>query len=328
MAVVYIREQGSFLRKKGERIAVTKSSQTIFEFPIINVENIVIVGSVQMSSQVLQMLMNAGIDISYMTLNGKFIGRSQSDNSKNIFLRLAQYDFYHDKEKRFDVAKRIVKNKIANQTAIIKNYRWAGKAYDYLNDIKSLEENLKRVDSQRDVNSLMGIEGISSSIYFNAYGQMFTDDIAFDGRNRRPPRDPVNALLSLTYSFLTNDVSMALEAEAFEMYLGYLHGIRYGRKSLALDIVEEFRQPVADRLVLYLFNKRMISSYDFEEETKDGVFLTQDGFKKFCTAYEKWMNNCDEDKDFHKIIKEQARCLKRAVQNGEEYCPYQWKSGV
>ena len=123
MAVVYIREQGSFLRNKGERIAVTKSSQTIFEFPIINVENIVIVGSVQMSSQVLQMLMNAGIDISYMTLNGKFIGRSQSDNSKNIFLRLAQYDFYHDKEKRFDVAKRIVKNKIANQTAIIKNYR-------------------------------------------------------------------------------------------------------------------------------------------------------------------------------------------------------------
>lgn len=326
MSVIYIREQGSYLRKKGQRIAVTKDAQVLFEFPILNIDNIVIMGNIQISSQVLHLLMNAGIDISYMTLNGKFIGRSYSDNSKNIFLRLAQYDFYQDRERRFKVAKSIVKNKIDNQIGMIKNYRWGDGNYDWKETVKMLEANLQCADEKADINSLMGIEGISSSIYFKSYGKMFKDDLHFNGRNRRPPKDPVNALLSLSYSFLTNDIVMALEAEAFDTYLGFLHGVRYGRKSLALDIVEEFRQPAADRLVLYLFNKRIISDYDFEEESNDGVFLTQDGFKKFCCSYEKWMNDDRvAEKSFHKIIKEQVRILKKAIQTSDTYNPYKWK---
>ena len=119
----------------------------------------------------------------------------------------------------------------------------------------------------------------------------------------------------------------ALDAESFETYLGFLHGIRYGRKSLALDMIEEFRQPAVDRLVLLLFNKRMIGKYDFEFPEEGGVILNEDGFRKFCTEYERWMNGKNStsgEKSFRSQIQKQVAGLKKAISKGEEYSPYQW----
>ena len=192
--------------------------------------------------------------------------------------------------------------------------------------LAELERLTERAAAAQTSNELMGIEGRASSVYFHVYGAMFHgDDFArFRGRNRRPPRDPVNAIISLGYTFLTNEVSAALEAESFEMYMGFLHGIRYGRKSLPLDMVEEFRQPVVDRMTLRLFNKRMLQEFDFTEE--DGaVMLTEDGFKKFCREFERWMSDpaCVGDGPcYRSLIRGQAARLGRAVQHGEEYEPY------
>ncbi len=173
----------------------------------------------------------------------------------------------------------------------------------------------------------MGVEGICSAIYFRAYGHMFRCKIEFHGRNRRPPKDPINVMLSLTYTFLTKEVAAVLEAESFETYLGFLHGIRYGRKSLALDLVEEFRQPVADRLVLRLFNKQMMSEYDFDLE-EERVLLREKSFQKFCVEYEKWMTQPVSEADgrsFREILKEQISKLKKAVREQKEYVPYSWR---
>jgi len=135
-------------------------------------------------------------------------------------------------------------------------------------------------------------------------------------------------ILSLGYTLLTKEVASALESESFETYLGFLHGIRYGRQSLALDIVEEFRQPVIDRLTVRLFNKNMISKLDFEWED-DKIILTEGGFQKYCRAYEKWMKEPSGKMDsrcFRSIIKAQISGLKRAVREHHAYVPYEWRS--
>ena len=181
---------------------------------------------------------------------------------------------------------------------------------------------LEKLPEKETSGEIMGIEGMCSNIYFKSFAHMFDCDFEFHGRNRRPPKDPINVLISLGYTFLTKEVSSALDAESFEMYLGFLHGIRYGRKSLALDIVEEFRQPVVDRLVINLCNKRMITNFDFEEDY--GIRINDDGFKKFCREYEKWING-NKGTNYRGMIRRQAQLLKKAVMEKGEYIPYNMK---
>ncbi|MCR5608719.1 MAG: CRISPR-associated endonuclease Cas1 [Lachnospiraceae bacterium] len=326
MAVLYIKEQGSMIVKRSERIVVTKGREELLEMPVANIDNIAIIGNVQISTQALHMLMEKGIDVSYFSLNGKYLGHAFSDSSKNVFLRFSQYKIYQDIEKRLLMAKIIVNNKIQNQINVIYNHRWSN-GYDYKRDIQQMKKLQFSLSEKKTPNEILGIEGKCSNIYFGAYGQMFVSKIKFNGRNRRPPRDPVNVILSLGYTFLTKDICSVLEAESFEMYLGFLHGIRYGRKSLALDIVEEFRQPIIDRLVVYSFNKGIFSYEDFEENN-DLPMLNEEGFAKFCQTYEKWLRNNKYSKQtysYREIIKKQAKILKKAIQNDTEYVPYVWE---
>lgn len=199
--------------------------------------------------------------------------------------------------------------------------------HDWKEDEINLCRYQETLEARETIQQIMGVEGICSQIYFKAYGKMFKCRLRFEDRNRRPPRDPINVILSLGYTFLTREVSLALETESFEMYLGFLHGLRYGRKSLPLDIVEEFRQPVIDRLALRMFNKGMLGEYDFEEE-EDAVRLTEEGFGKFCKEFERWMTDktfSDNDMGFRSRIKSQAVILKQAIQDKMPYRPYSWK---
>ena len=230
-----------------------------------------------------------GIDVSYLTFSGKFLGTTAAEASKNIFLRFEQYKYYLDENKRLSMAKIIIRDKIQNQIDIIKAYRRKEQEYDWEADISQMKKQQAELFKAESSNELMGIEGLCSNIYFGAFSHMLDCDFEFKGRNRRPPRGPVNVIISLAYTLLTKEVSNALDAESFEPYLGFLHGIRYGRKSLSLDIVEQFRQPIVDRLVIVLFNKRMIGKFDFENDSDGKVILTENGFKKFCTEYERWM---------------------------------------
>jgi len=328
VAVLYIREQGSVIQKMGERIVVTKNGSQLLDIPVFKVENIAVIGNVQVTTQALHMLMEKGVDISYFTFSGKFLGSTAAESSKNIFLRFEQYSFYLDEKRRLGMAKVITDNKICNQMALIKQYKRKDVKYDWLADLKQMDELRCSLSKKITANEILGVEGMCSNIYFSAFAHMLDCEFSFNGRNRRPPRDPVNVIISLAYTFLTKEVSNALDAESFEPYLGFLHGIRYGRKSLALDIVEEFRQPVVDRLVLLLFNKRMISKYDFDEDG-DRVLLTEGGFKKFCKEYENWMNGRNtyaREKSYRQRIREQIAKLKKAIREGVDYHPYRWEA--
>lgn len=327
MAVIYIREQGTTLTKAGDRLRVMRGGHTLLDKPVFGIESVALFGNVQISSQALWMLMERGVDISYFTYDGKYLGHTASDTSRNIFLRMQQYDLYMDLEKRDAIAKRIVANKIENQISVIEYYDWTGD-FDWKADTDEMRRHLAGLADKSGQQSLMGVEGICSNIYFHSYGQMFKCDMEFEKRTRRPPKNPINVILSLAYTLLTKEVAMALTAESFETHLGFLHGIRYGRKSLALDIVEEFRQPAVDRLVLKVFNKGIIGKYDFDYPEGRPVELNEEGFRRFCTAYEHWMNGSDtasSEKCFRSRIRDQAAALKKAVIGGEAYLPYSWE---
>lgn len=326
MSVLYVKEPGAYVRKCGKRLQVEKDGKRLMDLPVFKLSNVNIIGNVQVTTQALHFMMQEGIDVSYLSHSGTYVGHMTADSSKNIFLRLAQYQCYQSVARRLEIAKRIVENKVNNQMVLIRNFRWTAEEYDRKKDLNEIKKMLDTLREKETSNEIMGVEGICSAIYFRAYSHMFRCKTIFPGRNRRPPRDPINAILSLTYTFLTKEIVAALEAESFETYLGFLHGIRYGRKSLALDLVEEFRQPAADRLVLRLFNKQMISEYDFDIEG-DIVRLKEKSFKKFCVEYEKWMTQPVSGLDprsFRDILKEQISQLKKAIRERTLYIPFGW----
>lgn len=323
MSVIYIREQGSTVKRSGERLIVTKQRQNVLEIPIFQVDSLAVMGNVTVTTQAMSLLMERGIDINYFSYSGKFIGTMSSDSGKNIFLRLAQYELYQDVERRLALARIIVANKADNQLKMITSHDWrtsGNPEYDWKKDADAIRKLKEKIPTAKNNNELMGIEGSCSKAYFSAFGAMLTGDFKFTGRNRRPPRDPVNILLSLGYTFLAKEVSSALQTHSFEMYLGFLHGIRYGRQSLPLDMMEEFRQPVVDRYVLNVCGKRIINSFDFDTSGELPA-LTDEGFKKFCVTYEDWLKS-GENGGKRALIKKQAAALKQTVLKGTEYVPY------
>lgn len=322
MSVLYLKEQGAYVQKSGERLVVTKSGQILLDIPVFQVDNIAVIGNVQVTTQALHMLMQNGVDVSYFSRSGKYLGLAADESAKNIFLRFEQYKCFMDESRRMGIARTIVDGKIQNQIEMIRHHAWTGSDYDWQADIDRLEQIRSTIPGRMDSHELMGTEGVCSQIYFGAFGKMLScnyrkESHAFRGRNRRPPRDPVNVILSLAYTFLTREICGLLEAESFEPYLGFLHGIRYGRKSLALDLIEEFRQPVIDRLVLLLFNKQMISMYDFEDGEDGRVILNEDGYRKFCKEYERWMSGLMQssgEPSFRIVIKKQVAAFRRMIQ--------------
>ena len=168
MSVLYIKEQGTTLRKKDGRIAVSKGSQDLLEVPVDSLENVAVIGNVQITTQPLHLLLDHGINVSYFTRYGKYLGYTAADHSKNVFLRFAQYDLYKDIERRTSIAKAIVSNKISNQIEVIRRHREWDDSYDWRKDLKEIERMAEKVPEKESSNELMGIEGIFSNIYFKA----------------------------------------------------------------------------------------------------------------------------------------------------------------
>ncbi|MCD7866787.1 MAG: CRISPR-associated endonuclease Cas1 [Clostridiales bacterium] len=325
MSVLYVKEQGACVRKSGEMVEVEKQGQRLLTFPVANLDGVSVFGNVQISTQAMTFLLKNGVDVSLFTGNGSLIGQILADTSKNIFLRLAQYDAYQDTEVRMKIARSLIRNKIENQCQVVRRYRYKD-GFSPKRELAQMQSLLQKLEECEFSKEILGVEGMCSNLYFSCFAHMISCRFEFKGRNRRPPKDPINIILSLGYTFLTREVCAALEAESFEIYLGFLHGIRYGRKSLALDMVEEFRQPVVDRFVIRGFNKRIINEFDFEIEEEKAT-LTEEGFTKFCREFELWMTGkkITQKENYRKIIRNQAFRLKRTLQEGTEYIPYHWE---
>lgn len=269
---LYITNPDAYLRKKDDAIAVFVDGTKVMSVPFHLLEALVLFGHVGCSTALLGVCAQKGISTVILDERGRFCARVEGPVSGNVLLRREQYRRAGAEEEALVVAKRFVLAKIHNSKIVLQHYvrdypeiRNAGVGIA----VEALSSSRQEVLSSGSLNELRGIEGNAARVYFGAFGKLIraTDEcISFTSRSKRPPTDPVNATLSFVYTLLSRDVVSACETVGLDPQLGFLHSCRPGRSSLALDLVEELRAPVADRFVLSLFNRRQICSDDYRYE--------------------------------------------------------------
>lgn len=288
MATVYITEPDAFIGKTDERLSVKANNKMLLDVPLIKVDGIVVLGRATVSPSAISELLERHISLSFLTNTGKYLGRLEPEVTKNIFVRKAQWQAVGESVKAIHVVKGFVRGKLKNYRNALLRAQREYTQLDLSEQITRLEQAIAPIDQTSTINSLRGLEGAGSAAYFGSFNSLIRcDGFSFKTRNRRPPTDPVNALLSLGYALLRHDVQSAVNIVGFDPYLGYLHVERYGRPSMALDLMEEFRPLVVDAVVLSTLNKRSLLPADFTQEPLSGaVSLTKEGLRTFLRLYE------------------------------------------
>lgn len=287
---LYITTPESYLSKDGENVVVSVKQEEVFRIPAINVESIVTFGYMGASPGVMKLCAESGIGLTFLSPNGRFISRIQGQVRGNVLLRKAQYTLANDEDVATEIARICIAGKIQNYRNILRRYeRDYGEVEEIENAARAMDRAKGDVLRATSTEQVRGLEGDAASCYFSVFPHLIInqkEDFPFSGRNRRPPKDAVNAMLSLAYTLLTNDVTSALETVGLDPYVGFLHTMRPGRASLALDMVEELRAYLGDRFVLSLINRRQITASDFLYQGEKGVVLTENGRKIFLTAWQ------------------------------------------
>lgn len=315
---VYVQEQGAFISKRGDLMVIKQDGQVVAETRLLSVSQLCVFGNVQVSTQMVRELASRGIPICYFTYGGWFACNVSSTLHNNVDLRARQYAIAADDAKRLRIASQFVSAKIRNcRTMLRRNYPHLAPAV--LAELKRLAQKAETV---RDPESLLGVEGAAARIYFSNFGGMlkgtFGSKFDFESRNRRPPRDPVNALLSFVYTLLIKDLYVTLLAVGFDPLMGFFHRPKFGKPALALDLAEEFRPLVGDSVVLTVLNGGEITADDFIVRG-GSVALKPQARRKLIAAYERRLNMTIRHPVFgysisyRRVFEVQARLLSRNV---------------
>jgi CRISPR-associated protein Cas1 len=290
-AVLYVQEPGSHVGKRSEHLVVRKDGQEVTRVPMHAIRQLVVCGNVQVSTQALETLVANEVTVAYLTGHGRFIGTFAPAERKNVGLREAQFRRFADPAECLSLAKAVVRGKLINQRALLmRSLRGDGDRGSDEPAARGLADLIRRLDGAASLDTVLGMEGQGAALYFGEFGRFLRAqppgrDFDFTGRNRRPPRDPVNALLSFAYALLTKDCFAAVSTVGFDPYKGFFHSNRHGKPSLALDLLEEFRPVIADSVVLTLINNEMLTPEDFLV-WREACQLTDSGRRKFFAAYE------------------------------------------
>lgn len=291
---LYITTQKTYLHKKGEAVEIILEDKVLATIPFITLDSIVCFGNISVSPYLLGACPEYNITISFLSEFGKFLARVQGPVAGNVLLRKSQYRISDDLEKSAQISKFFIIGKISNQKTVLQR---AVRDHKDTIDIEKVEKAinelnnaLDKVEKQDDLDKLRGIEGDAAESYFSAFDELIItqkNDFKFEGRNRRPPLDNVNAMLSYVYTLLYHDMISALEVVGLDPAVGFMHRDRPGRLSLALDLVEEFRAFLADRLVLNLINRKEVTSNQFTKTASGAVVMDDVARKTVITAYQK-----------------------------------------
>lgn len=285
---LYITRQESYLHKERETIVIKQGSEKLGQFPALSLGGILCFGRVSVSPFLMGYCAEKGIGIAFYTEYGRFLARIQGRQTGNVLLRRTQYRWADDPERSAGMARLMVAAKIANsRSVLLRELRNHGENPQLSSAERRLASSLRRARSASSVDEVRGIEGDAASTYFAVFNELLRGSgFIFDGRVRRPPTDPLNALLSFAYSLVTQECVSALQGVGLDPYVGFLHRDRPGRPSLALDLLEEFRASWADRLVFTVVNRRQIQINDFVTEASGAVRLKDGARKKFLTLYQ------------------------------------------
>lgn len=336
---LYITSDNIYLSLDGECVVVNYPDRTSKLIPLHTLESIVSFSHKGASPALIGKCVSDGIFVSFYSPYGKFLYNVGNEVNGNVYLRREQYRIAEDKDRAFLYARNFIIGKLYNSKYVIHRYmRDHPLQLDVeklKNSFDTLSESIVAVEKVQDVDSLRGLEGKAAVTYFSALQDLILQNkqtFIFHERVKRPPTDPVNALLSFSYSLLSNDCAAALRSVGLDPYVGFMHADRAGRKSLGLDLVEELRSVFADRFVLMLINNRMLGSDDFEKRENGEVLLKDDSRQKFLSEWQKKKR----EEIVHPFLKEkikwglvpytQALLLARTIRGDlEQYPPFLWK---
>lgn len=287
MGTIYISTDDTFIGKTDERLTVRAQKKTLLDVPLIKVDGVVVLGRATISPAAIIELLQRKIPLSFMTRTGRFLGRLEPELNKNIFVRSAQWQAAGKTPRSVHAVQGFIRGKLKNYRTLLLRAQREG-ITELQSGITHLEQAIKQINQTSIIDALRGLEGAGSAAYFGQFGRLLRNNtFTFKTRNRRPPTDPVNALLSFGYTLLLHDIQGAINIVGFDPYLGYLHTQRYGRPSLGLDLMEEFRPLVVDAMVLSVINRKMLMLDDFSTEPlSHAVSLTEEGRRKFLRFYE------------------------------------------
>ena len=289
MGTVYVTQEDAFIAKIDERLRVKFEKKTILDVPLIKVDGVVVLGRATVSPATISELLERHIPLTFLTSTGRYLGRLEPEVTKNIFIRKAQWQAVGDSPQAVHLVRGFVRGKLKNYRNFLVRRQRESNTVDLSKDIHHIEQALSPIDTTDTIPSLRGLEGAGSAAYFGCFDKLIRNpEFEFIKRVRRPPTNPVNSLLSFGYALLRHDVQSAVNLIGFDPYLGYLHCDRYGRPSLALDLMEEFRPLVVDAVVLSTVNKGYLTGKDFvTEPLSNAVSLTPEGRKTFLQLYTK-----------------------------------------
>lgn len=290
---LYVTSENSYLGVDGENVVVYDDKKEIGRLPLHNLDGIVCFGYRGTSPALMGACAERNISLCYLSPQGKFLARVTGKTKGNVLLREQQYFSSKDENVSLAIAKNCIIGKVYNARWVleraIRDHRMQIDEERVKKASDTLKENLKLIQNAETKEQLRGYEGESASIYFSVFDELILQqkkDFKFNGRNKRPPQDNVNAMLSFVYTLLTNQIASALECVGLDPYVGYLHTDRPGRASLALDMIEEFRAVYADRFVLSLINKKIVNSKNFSRKENGAVLMDDDLRKKILIEWQ------------------------------------------
>ncbi|MEK6645520.1 MAG: type I-C CRISPR-associated endonuclease Cas1c [Candidatus Firestonebacteria bacterium] len=304
---LFITTQGAYLSKEGETVVVSVEKEVKLQVPVHTLGGIVCFGNVLCSPFLLGFCAENNVTISFLTEYGHFLARVHGKTSGNVLLRREHYRKADNMDFSAEIARAILIGKISNSRVVLE--RALRDHSDKINSDQinfvsvSLKSSLRQLEGKIDLDTLRGIEGDAAHKYFNVFDHLIVaqkNDFKFEERNRRPPLDEVNCLLSFLYTLLMHDIRSALESVGLDSYVGFMHRDRSGRPGLALDIMEEFRPFIADRLVLSLINREQIQKKGFKKSESGAVLMDDDTRKTVLVAYQKRK----QEEIMHPFIKE------------------------
>ena len=336
---LYVTTPEAYLSLDGENVVVMHDNKELGRMPLHLLDGIVTFTYPGISPGLMGKCAEMGKTVTFLSPNGRFLSRSVGKTYGNVIVRRTQYRMADDPQKSLHIASCMISAKLTNSAAVLRRAVSDHEARLDAGAVREtavlLKQNAVAAFSAMNAESLRGLEGESANRYFDQFDSLILqqkDVFSFNRRNRRPPMDPVNALLSFGYSLMTSTCSAALETAGLDPYVGFFHTERPGRASLALDLVEEFRAPFVDRFVLTLINKRLLSDSDFAFKEDGAVLLTDEGRREFL---KQWQKKKQEEIE-HPYLKEkaawgmvpfvQAQLLAKYIRGDlDDYPPYLWK---
>ena len=329
MSTIYITTQGSNIQRRSGQIVIAKGKEILQNVPETHVKQIILVGNVNLSTPTISFCLENQIEVVFLTQGGKFRGRLNGEASRSVEIRRKQYDRVLDKDFCLRQAKSFIGGKVQNQMAIARRQFGIRVVPREFETIKSIS---KKIENARSIESLLGFEGAASANYFKLFGIWIPPPFTFSKRTSNPPKDEVNAVLSLAYTLLYNRITTTINLIGLDAYQGFFHQARNGHAALASDLLEEFRQPIADALVLKLIKRQQLKITDFERQNGE-IRLTFEGKKVFFAEFEAKMKSKRQTAagdnwslSYSKIIERQIHHFARVI-TGEDptYKPFTLK---